>query len=79
MKTRNQTAAFYRLLIFNARGSADCTNFMAANDQDAIEKSWNMYKIVPHKYGCTLYKYIELNTAGPFKRLQTLEEPKATE
>lgn len=70
---------YYRLAIFNENMGAEVTNFMASDDFFAIQHANNIYSIMPNHYGCILFKYDRLDTCGPFRRIATIEEPKAIE
>lgn len=70
---------YYRLAIFNERMGADVTNFMAYDDFFAIQHAKDIYCIMPNPCGCILFKYDRLDTCGPFRRIATIEEPKAIE
>lgn len=70
---------YYRLAIFNENMGAEVINFMASDDLHAIQQANILYRIMPNHYGCILFKYDRLDTCGPFRRISTIEEPKAIE
>lgn len=78
MKMKGQLK-YYRLAIFNENMGAEVTNFIASDDSFAIQTANSIYSIMPNHYGCILFKYDRLDTCGPFRRISTIEEPKAIE
>lgn len=76
---RKDLLKYYRLRIDNEDGTAEITNFMAYGDDEAIQHAKVLYDIWPNHYGCILYKYNQLDTCGSFRRIATIEEPKAIE
>lgn len=76
---RKDLLKFYRLAVFNKDMGAEITNFMAYDNNEAIQHAKVLYDICPNHFGCILFKYDRLDTCGSYRRIATIEEPKAIE